>query len=226
MRLLGAELQLWDVRNVEAHVRGALDAGLAAKGARLNAAQYDRCLQFLRQKCWELSGLQADAKTLRYVWEIRGFIKPAGKLDPYEPLKVPQFGSQRSAEIALDSIRDDLRAHNRTLSWVSIHRVRPRGAYDPARGIKFTTYSWRLLSDQRIDDWYRSDPEFGDTRYESNRVTNESLEGLAHRLNDDGDEVGGELPVPLGRLEVIDELNKHQYQDASEEVLTREAFGF
>lgn len=222
MRLLGSDQGLWDVRNLEAHCRGALDAGLNKKGGRLSTDQYERCLQYLRQKCWEMSGLQADGRTLRHVWEIRGFVKPAGARDPYKPLKLQQFGSQLSAERALADLQTRL-----PIAFASIHKVRPRGAYDPSKGISFSTYSWRLLSDNRISDWYRSDPEFGDTRYASNRRTEESLEALGSRLNHDGDENGGgDLPAKFGRLEVIDQLNKHAYTDVGEEVLTREAFGF
>ena len=65
MRAVGPALQLWDVRNVEAHVAGAVQAGLDIRSARLSASQYDRCFQFCLQKCWEMSGLQGDGKSLR-----------------------------------------------------------------------------------------------------------------------------------------------------------------
>jgi hypothetical protein len=225
MRLLDKPVQLWDVENVEAHVRGALEAGLAKKGARLNAKQYDRALQFLRIACWNLSGLQADAKTLRYVWVIRGFVAPAGSSDRYELIKLDEFGSEASAERALAAFRDDLTARGRRLAFAGVHRQRPAGAYDPSKGISFSTYSWRLCSDPRLTDWYRSDEDFGDTRYENNRQTELSLEALSTRAHEDGDEVG-DAPAPIGRLEIVDQLNPHAYQDAGEEVLTREAFGF
>jgi hypothetical protein len=224
MQALGEPVSLWDVRNVEAHVRGALDAGLASKGARLNAQQYDRALQFLREKCWHLSGLQADGKTLRYVWIVVGAISPRGALEPYKPLGLPESGSPASAQQLLDTTAADLLVEGRSIAFATIKKVRPRGAYDPSRGISFSTYSWRLLSNARISDWYRSDEEFGDTRYESNRRREESLEALSHRLTIEGDHVD-DLPAPIGRLDVVDELNRHAYRDVTEEVLPLEAFG-
>lgn len=202
-------------------MRHAVDAGLEIRGARLSSSQHDRCVQFCLQKCWEMSGLQGDGKSLRYVWKINGFIAPAGALDEYVPLKIRPFTNQRSAELALE----DLRARKR-IAFASIDPVRPRGAYDPESGLTFSTYSWRLIVNHRIDDWYRSDPEFGDLRYASNRREEESLEALASRHQDDDGGSIVDLPVPLGRLEVIDQLNAHAYMDAGEEVLTREAFGF
>ncbi|MFL5954778.1 MAG: hypothetical protein ACJ76I_11800 [Gaiellaceae bacterium] len=214
-----APVQLWDVRNVEAHCRRALDSYLLAAPAWLDPHQYDRCLQFLRIQCWRLSGLQADAKSLRWVWEIRGFISPRGELDPYEKLDIDEFGSELSAELALAELRVEL-----PIAFAKIVKCRPAGAYDPTFGISFSTYSWRLLSGPRIADWYRQDEDFGDNRYESNRRSELSLEALGKRAHEDGD-VEGLTPAPVGRLEVVDSLNAHHYIDAGEEVLSLEAFG-
>lgn len=226
MRALGDPVRLWDVRNVEAHVRAALDAGLRLKGsgARLSADQYDRCLQFLREACWKLSGLEADGKTLRYVWVITAVVRPRLPHEKYEPISFPESGSETTAAALIATARDGLQLKGRELAFATIKKARPRGAYDPRFGLSFSTYSWRLCSTVRIDDWYRSDFEFGDTRYESNRRQEESLEAMSRRTNGDGDE-HDELPMPLGRLEVVDELNRHAYRDMTEEVLPLEAFG-
>lgn len=222
MRAVGPSLQLWDVRNVEAHVAGAVQAGLDIRSARLSPSQYDRCFQFCLQKCWEMSGLQGDGKSLRYVYEITGAHRPEGAWDSYRPFHLGPFTTETAAEIALAEIRA-----TQPIAFARIEPVRPKGAYDRRSGLLFSTYSWRAIVNWRIDDWYRSDPEFGDTRYESNRREELSLEDLAAGRHDDGDDVAGdELPAPIGRLEVIDSLNPYAYQDAGEEVLTRAAFGF
>jgi hypothetical protein len=44
-------------------------------------------------------------------------------------------------------------------------------------------------------------------------------------MREDGDEALA-APAPIGRLEIVDQLNQHAYVDQAEEVLTREAFGF
>lgn len=104
--------------------------------------------------------------------------------------------------------------------------VRPRSAYMPGRGLSFSSYSRRILTLQ-IADWYRSDPEFGDTRY-GNGERPESIEELAERAWRDRDHDGDSFldrHGPGGRLDFLDELNRHAYQDSFEEVLTREAVG-
>jgi hypothetical protein len=218
MRAVGPALRLWDIENVEAFVKRAVDTGLAMRGAKLSPSQKDRCLQFCLLKCWELSGLEADGKTLRYVFRLTAFRRPSGWSEDYVPLRAKPFPTRAAADLALAELDP------RIWRFARIVPVRPRGAYNPASGQRFSTYAWRITVNHRIDDWYRSDPEFGDTRYESNRRQEESLETLASRRRDD-ESVDG-TPAPLGRLEVIDTLNQHAYQDAGEEVLTREAFGF
>jgi len=230
VRAVGPPLQLWDVRNVEAHVARAVEAGLDRRSAHLSPSQYDRCFQFCLQKVWELSGLKAgfsrdngDGTALRYVYEIRGAFSPRGMLDSYQPFRLKGFTTEDAAERALAELRE-----TKPVAFGQVHAVRPKGAYDRTKGISFTTYSYRQIVDYRIDDWYRSDPEFGDTRYESNRRVEESLEALASRHRDDEDagDTSDWLPGTVDRLSVIDSLNQHAYQDAGEEVLTREAFGF
>lgn len=221
MRAVGPPLQLWDVENVEAFVKRAVDAGLGQRGAKLSPPQLDRCLQFCLQKCWELSGLEGDGRTLRYVYRLQAFSRPTGWSEGYAPLKLRPFQSRAAAELALAALDPAV--------WVfpTIKQERPRGAYNPESGQKFATYAWRIVVNHRIDDWYRSDPEFGDTRYASNQRNEESLETLGSRRRDDGDDWNDGWPVvPLGRLEVVDSLNAHAYIDEGEEVLTRAALGW
>lgn len=224
MRALGSPLQLWDVRNVEAHVARAVEAGLDIRSARLSSAQYDRCFQFCLQKCWEMSGLQADGKTPRMVYLVVGALRPEGAYAEYRKFTIGPYTTQTAAELALGEQRA-----GKPVAFAMIEQVRPKGAYDKSNGLLFSTYSYRAIVNWRIDDWYRSDPEFGDTRYESNRREELSLEDLATRHHDDGDDAsadGAFAFVPVDRLAVIDSLNPYAYQDAGEEVLTREAFGF
>lgn len=211
--------RLWDVENVEAHVRAALDAALKQKGARLDSAQYQRAFAFMWSLCWELSGLERDGETLRWMWEVRGFFAPTGWSEQFRPIKLRQFPRPETAERALNELR---RRHE--LVFTTIERVRPRGAYDPAKGLAFSTYSRRLIT-KRLPDWYRTDPEFGDDRYDGNRLTREvSFEALAElRIRDDGDEATFlDRRGPGSRLDFVDELNPHAYQESIEEVLMRE----
>lgn len=103
---------------------------------------------------------------------------------------------------------------------------RPRGAFDPSRGIAFSTYTHRVLS-LRMTDWYRD--RFYDKRY-GQRPAEESLESLAEAASrrqgdrDGGDPMGYlELRSPGSRDDFIDDLNRHAYHDPTEEVLTRVA---
>jgi hypothetical protein len=213
--------RLWDVANSEAHVRATLDATLKAAGARLNGAQYERAFAFLLAKCWELSGVEGDGTTLRYVYELHGFLVPRRLGEEFEPIKLPQFPQRETAELVLEELQ-----RRRRVSFPRVERVRPRGAYDPGRGLSFSTYSRRILS-QRVWDWYRSDPEFGDSRYESRREHEESLEALAGRRRADEDQDGSflERHGPGARLDSLDELNLPAYRIEFEEVLTIAAIG-
>jgi hypothetical protein len=218
---LGGSQRLWDVGNVEAHVRASLDAALDQTNARLLPQPYQRAFAFMWSLCWELSGLERDGETLRWVWEIKGFYAPRGPDDEFKPIKLPQFPRPESAAIALDRLQQRTR-----LVLTSIEKVRPRGAYDPSKGIGFVTYSRRVMM-QRLPDFYRSDPEFGDNRYSGSRLEREiSYEQLAERrAQDRGDSDGGflERQGPGSRLEFVDELNPHAYEESIEEVLMRES---
>lgn len=221
LRAAGEPLPLWDVANTEAHVRAILETGLRGLRARLSPSQSSRAFQYLWSKCWELSGLESDGKTLRYVWIVRGFLAPRGPLEHYQLIKLPPFRSRDAAAVVLEALKK-----KRPVAFASIEQVRPTGAYDPSNEISFSTYSHRILT-SRIIDWYRSDPEFGDTRYSSGQRT-ESLEELADRArreHDGGDDSFLDRHGPGSRLEFVDELNRHAYQESIEEVLTREAVG-
>jgi hypothetical protein len=212
--------RLWDVANSEAHVRATLDATLKSAGARLSGAQYERAFAFLLAKCWELSGLEGDCRTLRFVFEVHGFLVPRRLSEELEPIKLPQFPQRPPAERALEALQ-----RLRRVCFPKIDRVRPRGAYDQSFGIAFSTYSRRILS-QRVWDWYRSDPEFGDSRYESRRTHEESLEGLAARRDaEDPDGSFLDRHGPGARLDFVDELNLPAYRVEFEEVLTLAAIG-
>jgi hypothetical protein len=223
LRLLGATFSLWDVRDVELHVRALLDQGLRANGtAYLSPAMYERVLTFLIEKCWELSGLTAltgDTKKLRYVWEVRGFRAPRGPLEPYKPIKLPQFLRMPEAEAALATL-----ATTSTLAFTSIVVARPRGAYDPERGLAFCTYSRGILT-KRITDWFRS--ELGDSRYQSGRRNELSLDSLVEQWEQRNDGSGADENYldrsgPGSDQEFVDDLNRHAYNDPLETVMTRE----
>jgi len=210
----------WDVDNGEAHVNATIDAWKKQKPAHLNPAQYDRLFAYLWGIFWELSGFTHDWKTPRYVWELRGFIAPAGPGDEFRAMKPMQFVGEERARLAAERFEQQ----RRLVLW-SVVRARPRGAYDPSFGQSFSTYSRRILV-MRIADWYRTDPEFGDNRYSSRPDHEESLEGLAERKrHDDGADDSSFLDrhSPGSRLDFVDDLNRHAYQESIEEVLTREA---
>lgn len=214
---------LWDVLNVEAHVRASLDATLNAHVPYLAPAAKERAFQYLLQTCWELSGLEADGATFRLVWELSATIAPRRAQEEFKQLRPLQFPKREQAELALARLQQ-----RHGLILVKIELARPRGAYDPTKGISFSTYSRRILS-RRLWDWYRSDPEFGDTRYRVNRGQEESLEALAARGRGRGDTDPDASYLdrrgPGSRLEVIDELNPYAYQESIEEVLCDAAVG-
>lgn len=223
LRALGGGRSFWDVENVEAHVRATLDAALEQRGARLNPQQYQRAFAFMWSLCWELSGLEQDGRTLRWCWEVRGFYAPRGQSDEFTAIKSPQFPREERAIAALEQL-----AAKRELLFTSIEKVRPRSAYDPAQGLAFSTYSRRVMT-KRLTDWYRSDPEFGDNRYDGNRLEREvSFEALAEqRRVDAGADDAGFLDrrSPGSRLEFVDDLNRHAYEEPLEEVLMRGTAG-
>lgn len=55
MKLLGSTLAVYDVRDLEALVRRALDNQLRGWGARLAQDEYEDALAYLITKAWELS---------------------------------------------------------------------------------------------------------------------------------------------------------------------------
>jgi len=228
IRSLGEGWALWDVRNVDAHVRALLDVALHDEGARLTGDLYDEALFHLTKLCWVLSGLEAgyerpgpDGEGLRHVHVLKLVLQ--GR-DGFEAKELRhQFGRRENAQLALEG----LRACNAPIVLAEIDRRRPRGAYDPARGLSFCTYSRRILT-RRVVDWYRA--EFGDSRYGNQRQKHEiSLEALAAAWEqDDGPDGDGYLDrrSPGGRLDFIDDLHRHAYTDQREEALTRvAAFG-
>lgn len=199
-------------------MRASLDATLKAHVPYLAPDPKERAFQYLLQVCWELSGLEADGVTFRLVWELRATIAPRRPEDTFKEIRPLQFAKQEQAERALERLQE-----RHVLILVAIALARPRGAYDPTKGISFSTYSRRILS-RRLWDWYRSDPEFGDTRYRSHGQ-HESIEALAARGTRDTETDGSYLDRhgPGSRLEVVDELNPHAYQDSLEEVLLNAA---
>jgi hypothetical protein len=200
-------------------VRTTLDAALNAKRARLNPQQYQRAFAFMWALCWELSGLSEDGMTLRWSWEVRGFYAPRSLSDGLTPIKLPQQSTREHAEALLERLKG-----RRRLLLTSVEQVRPRGAYDAARGLAFSTYSRRVMTN-RLTDWYRSDPEFGDNRYDGNRLEREvSFEALAGRQIDSTHDDASFLDrrSPGARLDFVDDLNRHAYQESIEEVLMRE----
>lgn len=227
LRSLGNDHSFWDVGNVEAHVRTSLDAALELRGARLSATQYQRAFAFMWSLCWELSGLRYDGQTLRWCWEVRGFFAPRSPWDEiasiYPEGRAPQHATEDRARQALAML-----AARRKLLFPSIAEVRPRSAYDRTKGLSFSTYSRRMIA-KRLTDWYRSDPEFGDNRYDGNRLEREiSFEALSEqRRADDGADDTSFLDrrSPGSRLDFVDELNQHAYQEGIEEMLERQTDG-
>lgn len=220
-RLLSTPFPLWDVRDVEAHVRTLLDARLREWGARLSAAQYEDALTYLVDKCWELAGLNGDGKTLRYVY-VAVIHVTAADAEPFVQELGPFPREDRCREIG-GRKADEIRSTGALVVLEVISR-RPRGAYEPSAGLAFATYSRRILT-ARVVDWYRQ--TFGDSRYGSNR-RDVSLDALVESWERDGEgaaEAYLDRCGPGARVEFLDELNRHAYHDETEEVLTRAAIG-
>jgi hypothetical protein len=165
-------LTLWDVRDVEAHVRAIADATLREWKARLDQERKDELVAFLVGECWRISGLAANgAPRHEHVAELRitfasphwssldgivkGFDLPVG---PFERLldAVNAAGELAATHAAAGDHVE-----------ISFAKRRPRGAYDPERGLSFSTFSRRILS-LRIVDWYRL--TFGDSRYGDHQI--------------------------------------------------------
>jgi hypothetical protein len=213
VRLFGPAFALWDVRDVEAHVRTLLDAQLRVWGARLDAAKYDDALAYLVDICWRLSGLQGNGRTQR----IEHFaVLVSGEIH----LELGPFPSRDRAESAVS----DWRVEQDVPPAIAVTYLerRPVGAYDPKQGLAFSTYSRRILS-RRVVDWYRH--TFGDNRYGGNPKPL-SLDQLVDDWENRNDGSGAAESYldhngPGARLDFIDELNRHAYYDPFEERDTR-----
>lgn len=218
VRLYGPAFALWDVRDVEAHVRTLLDAQLRTWGARLDAAKYDDALAYLVALCWRLSGLQGDGRTARVEHAAEIYI--SDDVDGLTQTLAP-FPTRARAEAAVAIWL--LRHCPGAIVAVSYREQRPAGAYDPRQGLSFSTYSRRILS-RRVVDWYRH--TFGDSRY-GGTPKPLSLDRLVDEWErNDGsgvDESYLDRSGPGARLDFIDELNRHAYVDPTEEVLDRAA---
>jgi hypothetical protein len=213
VRLYGPPFTLWDVRDVEAHVRTLLDAKLREWGARLDAAKYDDALTYLVALCWRLSGLQSDGRTPRAEW-IAQII--AG----HRPQTLGPFRTAEQAEAAYTAWRATLPAVDHVV--YTLVEQRPAGAYNPELGLAFSTYSRRILS-RRVVDWYRH--TFGDNRYGPNQKPM-SLDQLVDEREARNDSAAGgdsylEHNGPGSRHDFVDELNRHAYYDPFEERDTR-----
>jgi hypothetical protein len=197
-RLLGAPCPLHDVHDPEAHIRVLADAKLASWGARLEGDLYDDLLSFLLGICWELSGLDGQGRP-RIVWYVDIYLDGEEVDAGDEPQVLGPFPREGRAIAIADG-------------WVGRGFIagpragRPPGAYDPALGLSFSTYSRRILS-ARVVDWYRR--TFGDSRY-GGRRRELSLNAMALARGE---------PVE----EYLDSLSDGS--DETEEVLTRVAFG-
>lgn len=217
----GQSLRLWDVRDVHAHVRALIEPTLRLRTARLDETKKESLVDYLVEVCWLLSGLEADGRTPRYVWAAYLSItypEPRwsslyGRVEGGRVRLGAWVKLERADAIAAD-VAERIRAHYGYRVEISTCQERPRGAYDPLRGLAFSTYSRRILSN-RIWDWYRD--TFGDSRY-GGRIIPVSLEDLGGgAVDSDGIDDYMER-VPLGRLEALDRLNPHAYRDRTEEV--------
>lgn len=207
VRLFGQPFALWDVRDVEAHVRTLLDAYLRERGAHLDATKYDDALSYLVETCWRLAGLRDDGTQRRLHYAE---ISIAGA----RSIALGPFGDEDRARAAAGDWRQaNLPAG--VFSFVGYRSERQAGAYDPSFGLAFSTYSRRILS-RRIVDWYRD--TFGDSRY-GDRPKPVSLDQMADRWLEDDDQ----QPAGRARPGFVDDLNRHAYYDPTEEVLTRAA---
>lgn len=215
MASVGPRLQLWDVRDVEAHVRVIVDSWLREWNARLDATKRDLLVRWLIRTCWLLSGLKEDGRTLRPGYApLLTITYPAPRWSSvyglveqrlFEP---PPYNLQGEA-VAAGAKFAAWFAQDGSSVEVEIVERRPRGAYDPSFGISFSTYSRRTLT-RRIIDWYRE--EFKDRRYGPQELPL-SLEQLGRSHRDELDVDEGSL----GRLEVIDVLNRNPLADVDEE---------
>lgn len=202
-------------------MRTLLDSTLREWNARLDPIKYDDATAYLVAECWRISGLQADALTPRVVYAahlVVSYRRPqwsslAGlsggfqlELGPWiRHDRAAEFGEARAAEIRADG----------HLVAVEVVERKPSSAYDPNRGLSFSTYSRRILSN-RIVDWYRA--TFGDSRYGDRRLAVSLDELVARRRQSDGN--SDDALEPGSRADFIDDLNRHAYRDLTEEAMT------
>lgn len=195
---------LWDVRDVEAHVRTTLNAALKQHGdARLKPAVYEKFLVHLVELCWHpLSGINEDrTPRLDHYAEIIVGRDKATSLGP--------FRSEERAQEAVAAWRErNLPAG--AFSFVGYRAQRPAGAYDPGRGLAFSTYSRRIIT-LRVVDRFRE--HLGDSRYKGKP----QLVSLDQLLDDSESRTILDVYGPGTRDEVLDELNRHAYYDPFEE---------
>ena len=199
-RLYGPGFSLWDVRDVEAHVRATLQAALDAKSAYLKPEVKDKFVEQLVIVCWRLSGLEADGRTPRL--EHFAEIRVAGRT------KTVSLGPYRSEEVVQQAVADWRAAHVPVgvISFVGYRSQRPRGAYDPSRGISFSTYSRGVVT-KRVVDCFRG--HLGDSRY-GQKPRELSLDQL---IDEQESTTLLDLHGPGARSDFIDELNPHAYYD-------------
>lgn len=212
-------LRLWDVRDTQAHIRALAAAGLLdLKVHHLEATKREDLVEFLFSECWRISGLTADGqKRKEYVG--RATIKLVA------PRWSSVFGQMFERHVFTTRCRTtaDARDAARALSTlepgekllaVDAFERRPRGAYDPTRGLAFSTYSRKIL-EKRIIDWYRD--TFGDNRY-GEQPTMIAFEWPDASTDDDAGDLYDRLS-PGARPGHIDRLNLHAYEDPFEEVI-------
>lgn len=212
-RLFPQPLRLWDVLDVEAHVRAALESTLAARNARLQPDVKEKALQFLITTCWELGGLTTGGEP-RFITETRMLVDCGPGLE--QKLVTRHTATILRAHHALETFRSRLPWPARVVSY-EFASVRPPSAYRPGETISFSTYSRQIIS-MRVWDWYRSD--MGDDRYEGSSRRNElSLEGLIREQEWDGSDAESYLDRG-GDSGHVDELHPYAYADPYDDVLT------
>jgi hypothetical protein len=197
---------LWDVRDVEGHVRATLEAALRAKNARLKRPVKNQFVGRLVLLCWRLSGLEEDGRTprLEHHAEIHVVGRPkAVELGPY--------GNELSVQVAVARWRQQHLPPG-VLSFVGYRAERWKSAYDPRRGLAFSTYSRRIMT-PRVIDCFRE--ELGDNRY-GDRPLELSLDQLIEEWERDGSGASESFldhNGPGSRGDFIDDLNRHAYYD-------------
>lgn len=208
---------MWDVRDAEAHVRALAAAWLREKPAYLDPTRHEQLVQYLMQVCWLLSGLREDGRTPRPAFAAVltvAYASPrwsslAGYCNGHVE-ETSAFNLRDDAIAAGEKIAREFQADGCAIAIEIVER-RPRGAYDPQRGLMFSTYSRKILT-LRIADWYRI--TFGDSRYSDDRIPL-SLDQLVseweRRDGTGADDSYLDRSGPGARADFIDELHSHVY---------------